>query len=192
MTPKNMPPPNAAGSMPALRPPDFFLPKGDRAGTRRRSRGPEIYVAYGGQIYGPAEPGDVMAGVRSSFFEEGAVFWFEGMDEWKALAKLPELLDAEPVALPTTAVRHTPPSEGIRPSWPGPSDSNSSRPDSSRSESSRSGSSGRRRRRRKSNRKKPSSRSGDGSNMTGRLVVIGAVLLAVLITAGLLLLISLV
>lgn len=173
MTPENMPaPPAAAGPSPALRPPDFLLPQSERGSSRRRTGEPEIYVSWGGQIYGPAGVDDVLTGVRTAYFEEDALFWFEGQPEWRPVDELEDLFAEDEVELPVAATRHEPPSEPIRPSWP-----------ASRSSG---GNSGRKRRRRA--RPARSSRS----SRAGRLIVLGAVLLAVLITAGLLLLISLV
>ena len=173
MTPENMPaPPAAAGPTPTLRPPDFLLPQSERGAARRRTGEPEIYVSWGGQIYGPAGVDDVLTGVRTAYFEEDALFWFEGQSAWRPVDELEDLFAEDEVELPVAATRHEPPSEPIRPSWP-----------ASRSSG---GNSGRKRRRRA----KPASSS--RSSRAGRLIVLGAVLLAVLITAGLLLLISLV
>jgi len=174
MTPENMPaPPAAGGATPPLRPPDFLLPQSERGSTRRPAAGPEVYVSWGGQIYGPAGVDDVLTGVRTAYFEEDALFWFEGRSEWRPVDELGDLFteDAQ-VELPIAATRHAPPSEPIRPSWPATRSSE--------------GTSGRRRRRRA----KPASSS--RSSRAGRLIVLGAVLLAVLVTAGLLLLVSLV
>jgi len=174
MTPENMPaPPAAGGATPTLRPPDFLLPQAERGSSRRRAGEPEVYVSWGGQIYGPAGVDDVLTGVRTAYFEEDALFWFEGQPEWRPVDELEDLFaEDEEVELPVAATLHAPPSEPIRPTWPAARSSD--------------GTSGRRRRRRA--RPARSSRS----SRAGRLIVLGAVLLAVLVTAGLLLLISLV
>jgi len=175
MTPENMPAPPATGdAAPVLRPPDFLLPQSERSTARRRSGEPEIYVSWGGQIYGPAAVDDVLTGVRTAYFESDSLFWFEGQPGWRPVEELEDLFAEDSVELPATANRHDPPAEPIRPAWPG------------------SGSSSGRRRRRKSkpgrtNRHSRSSRS----SLAGRLIVIAAVLLAIAITAGLLLLLSL-
>jgi len=174
MTPENMPaPPAPAGTTPSLRPPDFLLPQSDRGAARRRTGEPEIYVSWGGQIYGPSGVDDVLTGIRTAYFEEDALFWFEGRSEWRPVDELEDLFAEKELELPVAATIHTPPSEPIRPTWP------ASRPSE--------GTSGRRRRRRQSGGGRPSRKG-----RAGRLIVLGAVLLAVLITAGLLLLISLV
>lgn len=173
MTPENMPaPPEHAGPAPALRPPDFLLPQTER-GSARNADEPEIYVSWGGQIYGPSAVEDVLSGVRTAYFGEEAMFWFEGQDEWRPVEELRECLQQRKAGLPVAATRHAPPPEPIRPHWPG-----------SRSAAA---STGERRRRRKGGSSRSSRRG-----RAGRLIVIGAVLLAIAITAGLLLMISLV
>lgn len=172
MTPENMPaPPDHAGPAPALRPPDFLLPQIER-GSARAAGEPEIYVSWGGQIYGPSAVDDVLSGVRTAYFGEEAMFWFEGQDEWRPVEELRECLQERNAGLPVAATRHAPPPEPIRPRWPG-----------SRSAAA---STGERRRRRRKGGSSRSARRG----LAGRLIVIGAVLLAIAITAGLLLLIS--
>ncbi len=176
MTPENMPAPTPSGSpLTALRPPDFLLPKTEQSSSRRRSSEPEIYVSWGEQIYGPAAVEEVINGVRTGYFEDDALFWFEGRAEWRPVDELPDLFESTGSDLSAQGPPRTPPAEGIRPKWPG-----------TRSRSSASSGGERRRRSRKG-------RSGKSSRSTlgGRLIVIAAVLLAVLITAGLLLLISL-
>ena len=179
MIPENMPAPPSTEASPAIRPPDFFLPKTDLTTTGRRSGEPDVYVSWGGQIYGPSAVDDVVSGVRTSYFEDDALFWFEGRDEWSPVGELRALFQKEvPVALPAASVLHLPPAEGIRPRMPG------------RKSTSTAGAPPERRRRRKSGRKNRPTRPGR-SILSGRLIVFGAVLLAVLITAGLLLLLNL-
>ena len=172
MTPENMPaPPEHAGPTPALRPPDFLLPQGER-GPLRTADEPAIYVSWGGQIYGPAGVEDVLSGVRTAYFGEEAMFWFEGQDEWRPVEELRDSLPKRDAGTTAAAGRHAAaPSEPIRPRWPG---SRSATP-----------STGERRRRRKGGPSRSSRR-----RLVARLIVIAAVLLAVLITAGLLLMIS--
>jgi GYF domain 2 len=175
MTQENLPSPSARKTpRPGLRPPDFLLPQADKPAARARNGEPNIYVSCGEQVYGPAAVDDVLSGVRTSYFEEDALFWFEGLEEWRPVAELSALFGDAPADLPREARHHPPPPEGIKPPWPG-----------SRSRSSSSGQ--KRRRRSHRNRAAKPTRAQIG----GRLVVIGAVLLAVLLTAGLLLLISL-
>ena len=175
MTPENMPvPPAEIGTTPALRPPDFLLPQSERTAAGRRGGTPEIYVSRDGQIFGPAGIDDVLSGVRTAYFEKSALFWCEGQEAWRPIDELGELFEEESLELPAAATAKRPPAEPIRPSWPG------------RRSSTRS--SGGRHRRRKEN--APRSSRSDRSNRAGRLIVIGAVLLAVAITAGLLVLLS--
>lgn len=175
MTPQGMPAPTSSGTpLTAMRPPDFLLPKTENHSGRRRGGQPDIYVSWDGQIFGPAAVEEVIKGVRTGYFEEDALFWFEGRAEWRPVEELPKLFEPSGSDLPTQGSPRTPPAEGIRPKWPG-----------SRTRSS-SSSAGEKRRRSRKGRSGKSSRS----TLGGRLIVIGAVLLAVLITAGLLLLIS--
>lgn len=83
--------PNSSKPASATRPPDFVLPKFENAGARRRSGEPEIYLSWGGEIYGPTAADDVVAGVRTSYFEEGALYWFEGQSEWLPVSGFPEI-----------------------------------------------------------------------------------------------------
>jgi hypothetical protein len=175
MTPENMPsPPARKTPRSGLRPPDFLLPQADKPAARTRNGEPNVYVSWGEQVYGPAAVDDVLNGVRTSYFEEDALFWFEGREDWRPLAELSALFGDGSADLPREARHHPPPSEGIKPAWPG-----------SRSRSSSTGE--KRRRRSHRNRAAKPTRTQIG----GRLVVIGVVLLGVLLTAGLLLLMSL-
>jgi hypothetical protein len=58
-----------------------------------RSRGGEaqIFLSWGGAIYGPARPDEVAAGVRTSWFDKEALFWFEGQTEWRPVNEFPQL-----------------------------------------------------------------------------------------------------
>lgn len=176
MTPENMPPPSAGPATPAIRPPDFLLPKTDPStGRQRGGEGPSIYVSWGGKIYGPSGIEDVMGGMRTAYFGEDALFWFEGCTDWRPVEELPALLESEATELPAeTGPPRTPPPEPIRPHWPS-------------TQSSERSSRGSRRRRNRKGRTSQSARR----TRAGRLIVIGAVLLAVALTAGLLLLVSL-
>lgn len=75
---------------PGFRPPDFLLPKAEGP-TRRRLGEPDIYLSWGGQVYGPAAVDDVIAGVRTSWFEDDALFWFEGQTDWLPVGTFPDL-----------------------------------------------------------------------------------------------------
>jgi len=175
MTPRNMPaPPAPKTPHPALRAPDFLLPQADKSAARKRSGQPDVYVSWGGQIYGPTAAEDVIKGVRTSYFEEDALFWFESRDAWRPVSELPALFEESTADLPTAARLHPSPSEGIKPAWPG-----------ARKRPSSSGE----RRRRRSHRGRAAKPT--RAQIGGRLIVMAAVLLAVILTAGLLVLMSL-
>ena len=179
MIPENMPAPPSTGATPAIRPPDFFLPKTDLTTPGRRTGEPDVYVSWGGQIYGPSAVDHVVSGVRTSYFGDDALFWFEGRDGWSPIDELRALFQKEAaIALPGATVLHLPPAKGIRPRMPG------------RKSTSTAGAQPERRRRRKSGRKNRPNGPGR-SILSGKLIVFGAILLAVLITAGMLLLLSL-
>ena len=42
-----------------------------------------IFLSWAGEIYGPATPEEVANGIRTSWFEEDALYWHEGLDNWK-------------------------------------------------------------------------------------------------------------
>lgn len=175
MTPENMPaPPAPETPRSAVRPPDFLLPQADKSAARKRKGEPDVYVSWGGQIYGPTAIEDVIRGVRTSYFEEDALFWFENREEWRPVSELPGLFGETPSELPAAARLHPAPSEAIKPAWPGAR----TRPSSTAGE-----------RRRRSRRSRPGKKS--RTQIGGRLIVIAAVLLAVVFTAALLLLLSL-
>lgn len=73
-----------------FRPPDFLLPKADSA-TRRRHGEPGIYLSWGGEVYGPAAVEDVISGIRTSWFADDALFWFEGQTEWRPVGEFPDI-----------------------------------------------------------------------------------------------------
>lgn len=156
-----------------MRPPDFLLPKSESGAERRRSGKPDVYVSWGEQIYGPSAVDEVINGVRTGYFEDDALFWFEGRDEWRPVVELPGLFPPAGDEAPETGPPRTRPKEAIRPQWPSPR---------KRSASSR----GERRRSRGRGRGSKAARA----KLVGRLIVLLAILLAVLITAGLLLMIS--
>jgi len=76
-----------------LLPPDFFLPKADGNPARLRPGNPKIYLSWGDEVYGPTTVEEVMAGLRSSFYEPATVFWFEGRESWSPLAEFVALAD---------------------------------------------------------------------------------------------------
>jgi hypothetical protein len=42
-----------------------------------------IFLSWGGEIFGPATPEEVANGIRTSWFEQSALYWHEGLEEWK-------------------------------------------------------------------------------------------------------------
>lgn len=48
-----------------------------------------VYLSWGGQIYGPSTREEVRAGIRTSWFEDGALYWHEGLEDWKPVAEFP-------------------------------------------------------------------------------------------------------
>jgi hypothetical protein len=71
------------------RPADFLLNNDEKSAARRRAGEPDIYLSWGGQVYGPAGAEEVLAGLRASWFEADATFWFEGQEEWLPVAEFP-------------------------------------------------------------------------------------------------------
>jgi hypothetical protein len=176
MTPGNIPATTAGAPGPApLRPPDFLVPQTE-PNVRRRTGTPDIYLSWGQQVYGPSGVDDVLRGVRAASFEADALFWFEGQNEWRPIAEFPDLFadDSRALAAPTDK---TPPA--------GPSQhppAGMHRP--SHMSSRRSGS----KRRSKGGKTRPRVHGRTGRR--GKLVVLAAVLLAVALTAVLLMLLS--
>jgi len=128
-----------------------------------------IFLSWAGEIYGPATDEEVANGVRTSWFEQGALYWYEGLDEWKPVYEF-VLPGNEPPAdnLGTRKVDAAP----TAPDLPGGSKDRIPRSRARRPRASR-----------------PDSRRLGGS---GRTIVFGAALLAVLVTVGILLLLMLV
>lgn len=44
-----------------------------------------IFLSWGGEIYGPATPEEVANGIRTTWFEQSALYWHEGLEEWKPI-----------------------------------------------------------------------------------------------------------
>ena len=185
-TPPGTPGSGAPG--PQLRPPDSMLPKSERHAERSGGAKAGLYVSSGGQTYGPSTPREVVASVRTGYFNEDAVFWVESRNEWRPLTELAQHVELPPpsvepahLELPPRIPLHAPPTQAVTPKWPG-----AGRRSSTSSASSSSSPRGERRRRDRKGRpgKPPKGR------LAGRLIVFGAILLAILITAGVLLLIS--
>ena len=78
---------------PDLRPAQTQL----RGSARPKIPRSAVYLSWGGEIYGPSSWEEVAAGVRTSWFEEGALYWHEGLDSWRPVSEFP------PAAKPSSA-----------------------------------------------------------------------------------------
>jgi len=78
------PQPSKTPAEPRIAPPIFMLPEANRS---RRSGNAAVYLSWGGEVYGPATGSEVCDGIRTSWFEEDTVFWYEGMIEWRPLTE---------------------------------------------------------------------------------------------------------
>lgn len=94
-------------SLATVRPPDFVLPRAEGV-VRNRPGETLVYVTWGGEIYGPATPEEVLAGIRSSWFEDSAHFWFEGREEWTPVGEFPRIMEKWRDRLPATRHSGTP------------------------------------------------------------------------------------
>lgn len=96
MNPEQQPPAEPEPSSPVqlLRPQNSLLRRGDSSAAKRRPGEPEIYLSWGGEVYGPAAPEDVRAGIKVAYYEAGTTFWHEGMAEWRPLKEFPETFAA--------------------------------------------------------------------------------------------------
>lgn len=83
-----------------LRPQNSLLRRSDYSAAKRRPGEPEIYLSWEGEVYGPAAPDDVRAGIRVSYYEEGTAFWHEGMIEWRPLEEFPDAFATQTQARP--------------------------------------------------------------------------------------------
>jgi hypothetical protein len=176
MTPGNMPAPAVGAPVPApLQPPDFLVPQAE-SNVRRRTGTPDIYLSWGHQVYGPAGVDDVLRGVRAASFEADTLFWFEGQNEWRPIDEFPDLFAGEDYgsSAPPDMTLSSASSQRAPASMHSPS----------RMSARRTGG----KRRPKSGKSRP--RRPARTGRLGQLIVLGAVLLAVALTAGLLVLLS--
>jgi hypothetical protein len=74
-----------------FRPPDFLLPNAENSAARRRNGEPDIFVSWGGEVYGPTGPDDILAGLKAAWFEPDAAFWFEGQSAWLPVKDFAEI-----------------------------------------------------------------------------------------------------
>ncbi|MEX1044589.1 MAG: DUF4339 domain-containing protein [Chthoniobacterales bacterium] len=161
--------PSATAATP-VRPPDFLLPKGAPGSARTAVGTPEIYLSWGGSIYGPAGAEEVVAGVRTSCFEPDTLFWFEGEANWMPVEDFPGLVDGGHHTLAARRVGSAP-----EDAPPLPSAGEAPAPRASRGQRRRSG----------RNRQKNSPRRHGRSSGRGRLIVFLFILLAAVVTVGL-------
>lgn len=66
-----------------IQPADFLLP---RSAQHRGARA-KVYLSWGGEIYGPATRDEVLSGLRAAWFDDAALYWYEGLEEWRPVAE---------------------------------------------------------------------------------------------------------
>jgi len=81
------PQPSKTPAVQRLRPPDSVLSQASRA---RRAGDAYIYLSWGGVVYGPTTSSELLAGVRASWFEDDALFWYDGMTHWSPVTEFSE------------------------------------------------------------------------------------------------------
>lgn len=74
-----------------FRPPSELLPAHAQKAARTGNGDTDIFLSWGGAIYGPARAEEVAAGVRTAWFEQDTLFWFEGQAEWLPVSEFPPL-----------------------------------------------------------------------------------------------------
>lgn len=47
----------------------------------------QIFLAWGGETYGPATAEEITNGLRASWFAADALYWHEGLPEWKPIGE---------------------------------------------------------------------------------------------------------
>lgn len=153
---------------PRFRPPDFLLPTAESSAARRRNGEPDIFVSWGGEVYGPAGPGEILAGIKASWFEPDAAFWFEGQSSWQPVQDFPEIYQTA-----------APPTPSAQDQESAPATNAAAATDKPRSSSRR--------------KKRRGARHSTESKSPARLwIVLGFVALGTLVTAGILLLLMLI
>lgn len=157
-----------------FRPPDELLPSRGQKTARSGNGETEIFLSWGGAIYGPARPDEVAAGVRTAWFDKETLFWFEGQSEWLPVSEFPGLQEGGHHTLAGRRVGSAPDEAPPLPSN-APRALHSARARTRHAGGRRSGKSG------SSRRKGGRGRSGK----LGRLLVFGIVLLAVAVTVAL-------
>ena len=155
---------------PRFRPPDFFLPRNLQGPARVRGDGAEIFLSWGGAIYGPASAEEVAAGLRTNWFEDETLFWFEGQADWRPVADFPAVLES---GHHTLAGRRIGAAPRAAPPLPAAGREKSPRPERRR-----------RRHHRKDGGKSP--RRGARPSRAGRQMIFGIILVAAVVTVALL------
>lgn len=61
--------------------PNAAFPTSSSSGARGKPV--SIFLSWGGEIYGPATEVEVVKGVQTSWFDKGALYWHEGLDDWR-------------------------------------------------------------------------------------------------------------
>lgn len=129
-----------------------------------------IYLSWGGKVYGPSSRDEVVAGIRTAWFEHDALYWHEGLDQWKPVGEFPfSTEDAKQIAAQSVKA-------GVVPAAP-------SLPAAALED---------RRLRGRSRRTRGSRPGSQRLGGKGRTIAFGFALLAVLLTVGILLLLTLV
>jgi hypothetical protein len=159
-------PASSATASAPVRPPDFLLPQ---AIPRPRSGEPEIYLSWGGTVYGPAGTKQVLAGVRTAWFEPDALFWFEGQAGWRPVAEFPALFDQAPTDDPASPLVETTPPDAPTRTAPAPAPADRA---------------ARRRRRDGKHRPAKSPRRRGRTSRALRLIILVFILLAAVATVG--------
>ncbi len=67
-----------------------FSPHPRDIGPRRRFGEPQIFLSWGGEVYGPVTADEILAGKHSASFDANALYWFEGREEWRPIAEFSE------------------------------------------------------------------------------------------------------
>lgn len=161
--------PEQSPAPPKIRPPDFLLPNSEQSAARKRAGEPDIYLSWGGQVYGPAGADDVVAGVRSSWFQPDTLYWFDGQADWRPVGEFPGLSGESEAEQTDASGISDPPSETA--------DENIGAKN--------------KRRRRKGKSVAPRAPSGHAMKNTSRWIILGFSLLAIALTAGLIFLLML-
>jgi hypothetical protein len=79
-----------------FRTPEFLLPHTDSSSARRRNHSQDIYVSWDAQVYGPTDAENILAGIKTSYFRQDAQFWFEGQENWQPLSTFSETVELSP------------------------------------------------------------------------------------------------